>query len=106
MAKTGCVSGSLCPYKAVWWVERVVVTGVVSALVLAKPLANAIGLTSDQNIGSAHLVFSITTLFVVAAWVGSIYVAYKDDVEHYWTVIVNAAGIPGFFLAAVFVLTR
>ena len=106
MAKTGCPNGGACPYKPLWWIERVVVTALVSGAVLARPLANAVGLGFDQSIASAHPVFNVSSALIVLAWAAAIYVAYKDDADHHWTVVINAIGLPGFLLTLVLMLSK
>jgi hypothetical protein len=105
MAKRGCGYGK-CPYQPMRMAERMGVTAFFSGLVVMWPIANAIGLGFSQDFKTARLVFSISAVIPVAAWMGSIYVAYKEDTDHYWTVILNAIGLPGTIVTILLALSK
>jgi hypothetical protein len=82
------------------------VTAMVAGLVIAGPVANAISLDLSNSIANATYVLRWTVAIPVAVWIGAMYAAWKEPAEHWLTVILNAAGMPGTLLAIALAVSR
>jgi hypothetical protein len=95
-----------CKYKPLPLWERWVVTGIAAGAVLAKPFANALGVDLSQDIASASIVIRASAALPLLAWLGAMYLAWKEPTDNHWTAILNALGLPGLFLAFAVIVSK
>lgn len=105
MPKPGCAYNK-CPFTPLPTWERLLVSFTVAGIIVAKPLANSLGLNVDETIINAQFIFRVSMLFPLLAWGLAVYFAYREATDHHVTLVVNAMGIPGTILGIALILSK
>ena len=105
MPKPGC-SLDNCAYQPLPLAERLIVSAVAAGIVVIRPMLNAMGVAMNENLANALPVLNGSVILFFLAWVGSIYLAWKEATDHHWTLVLNAMGLPGTLLGLALLFSK
>lgn len=106
MANKICPLGDHCSRDRVPAWERFFLYVVAGCVLLSGPFSNALQIGVNENLANADVVLSAAIIFPIAGFLLTLYLAWKDEADSHWQVILNAIGAPGTLYVLLLALAR